>query len=236
MENNITLYGLDGTPNCIKVTLALEELNLKYATQTIDLRKNEQKNPWFLEINPNGRIPAVKDGDLRIFESGAILLYLADKYDTNYKISYPHGTNEYYEMLSWVMFQMGGVGPMQGQANHFRLAAKVRSDYAIDRYMQETKRLYSVLESRLETHDWLAGTRYTIADIASFAWVRNAELIELDLQAFPNVKKWVEKIEGREAAKRGVSLPPDVKSAQERRDMFAAMRSRIDGLGNMDKL
>jgi len=101
--------------------------------------------------------------------------------------------------------------------------------------MQETKRLYSVLESRLKTHEWLAGTRYTIADIASFAWVRNAELIELDLQAFPNVKKWVEKIEGREAAKRGVSLPPDVKSAQERRDIFAAMRSRIDGLGNMDK-
>jgi glutathione S-transferase len=114
MENNITLYSLNGTPNCIKVTLALEELNLKYATQTIDLRKNEQKNPWFLEINPNGRIPALKDGDLRIFESGAILLYLADKYDTDHKIAYPHGTNEYYEMLSWVMFQMGGVGPMQG--------------------------------------------------------------------------------------------------------------------------
>ncbi|KAE9362639.1 glutathione S-transferase [Stipitochalara longipes BDJ] len=235
MANKITLYSLDGTPNCIKVTLALEELNLNYAVHKIDLRKNVQKEAWFLDINPNGRIPALKDGDLRIFESGAILLYLADKYDTDYKISYPHGTNEYYEMLSWVMFQMGGIGPMQGQANHFRLAAKVRSDYAIDRYMQETKRLYSVLEVRLATQQWLAGTKYTIADIASFAWVRNAELIELDLYAFPNVEKWVQRIEGREAAKKGVSLPPDIKSPQERREVFAAMRGRVDGLGNLDK-
>lgn len=115
MASNITLYNLEGTPNCIKITLALEELNLKYTTHTIDLWKNAQKEDWFLEINPNGRIPALKDGDQRVFESGAILLYLADKYDTDHKISYAHGTNDYYEVLSWLMFQMGGIGPMQGE-------------------------------------------------------------------------------------------------------------------------
>jgi glutathione S-transferase len=115
MASNITLYSLEGTPNCIKITLALEELNLKYTTHTIDLWKNAQKEDWFLEINPNGRIPALKDGDQRVFESGAILLYLADKYDTDHKISYAHGTNDYYEVLSWLMFQMGGIGPMQGE-------------------------------------------------------------------------------------------------------------------------
>jgi glutathione S-transferase len=115
MASNITLYSLEGTPNCIKITLALEELNLKYTTHTIDLWKNAQKEDWFLEINPNGRIPALKDGDQRVFESGAILLYLADKYDTDHKISYAYGTNDYYEVLSWLMFQMGGIGPMQGE-------------------------------------------------------------------------------------------------------------------------
>lgn len=115
MSSNIILYSLEGTPNCIKVTLALEELNLKYTTHTIDIRKNVQKEEWFLEINPNGRIPALTDGEQRVFESGAILLYLTDKYDADHKISYAHGTNDYYEMLSWVMFQMGGIGPMQGE-------------------------------------------------------------------------------------------------------------------------
>ncbi len=115
MANNITLYSLNGTPNCIKITLALEELKLKYTTHTIDITKDEQKGPSFLNINPNGRIPALKDGELRIFESGAILLYLADKYDPEHTISYPHDTDEYYEMLSWLMFQMGGIGPMQGE-------------------------------------------------------------------------------------------------------------------------
>jgi glutathione S-transferase len=118
MASNIILYSLDGTPNCIKVTLALEELNLEYTTHTIDIRKNVHKEDWFLEINPNGRIPALKDGNQRVFESGAILLYLTDKYDTDHKISYANGTNDYYEMLSWLMFQMGGIGPMQGKREY----------------------------------------------------------------------------------------------------------------------
>jgi glutathione S-transferase len=127
MANTITLYSCEGTPNSIKITLTLEELGLKYATQRVDITKNEQKQPWFLEINPNGRVPALKDGDLRIFESGAIMLYLADKYDDENKISYSHGTDEYYEMLSRLMFQMGGIGPMQGRLTytylfHFELS------------------------------------------------------------------------------------------------------------------
>ena len=122
MASNITLYSCEGTPNPIKVTLTLEELGLKYATQRVDIFKNEQKQPWFLEINPNGRVPALKDGDLRIFESGAIMLYLTDKYDDENKISYSHGTDEYYEMLSWLMFQMGGIGPMQGMLTYTYLS------------------------------------------------------------------------------------------------------------------
>jgi glutathione S-transferase len=122
-----------------------------------------------------------------------------------------------------------------GQANHFRLAAKVRSEYSIERYVEETKRLYSVLESRLSTHAWLAGNKYTIADIASFCWVRNAELIQIDLNEFPNVKNWVAKIESRDAASRGISLPPSVTSPQERRELFAAMRSKIDVMKNTDR-
>lgn len=111
--NKLTFYTF-GTPNGIKPALLLEELGLTYETQLVNIMKNEQKEQWFLEINPNGRIPALKDGDLRVFESGAMLLYLADQYDKEKKFTYEHGTDLYYEMLSWVMFQMGGLGPMQG--------------------------------------------------------------------------------------------------------------------------
>jgi glutathione S-transferase len=128
MTNTITLYSCEGTPNSIKITLTLEELGLKYAAQRVDITKNEQKQPWFLEINPNGRVPALKGGDLRIFESGSIMLYLTDKYDDENKISYSHGTDEYYEILSWLKFQMGGIGPMQGMLTytylfHFELSS-----------------------------------------------------------------------------------------------------------------
>jgi len=108
------LYSLEGTPNRIKVTLALKKLNLKYTIHTIDFWGNSQKEQWFIEINPNGKIPALKDGDYQVFESGAILLYLADNYDTDHRISYERGINNYYKMLSWVVSQMGGIGPMHG--------------------------------------------------------------------------------------------------------------------------
>jgi glutathione S-transferase len=122
-----------------------------------------------------------------------------------------------------------------GQANHFRLSAKARSDYAIERYVAETKRLYSVLETRLSSHPWLAGEKYTIADIASFCWVRNAEFIELSLDEFPAVQKWVERIEGRDAAKKGITLPASVKTREEGLEWFAAGRTKIDAMQNTDK-
>merc|ERR1711939_1304014 len=180
-SSNITLYTF-GTPNGFKASITLEELGLPYKSEIINISENTQKEPWFLAINPNGRIPAIKDGELRVFETGAIMLYLTDKYDKDHKISFPYGSDDYYEMLSWVMWQMGGLGPMQGQANHFRAMAGAYSEYGIKRYMDETKRLFDVLESRLKDADWLAGNKYTLADIASYSWVRAAPVfLEFDL-------------------------------------------------------
>ncbi|KUM60352.1 hypothetical protein ACN42_g6790 [Penicillium freii] len=134
MSSNITLYTWS-TANGIKASITLEELGLPYKTEGIDISSssNPQKEEWFLKINPNGRIPALLDGSQRVFESGAIMTYLVDKYDTERKISYAPGTPEHVEQTSWLMFQMAGLGPMQGQANHFRLFANTRSDYAIQR-------------------------------------------------------------------------------------------------------
>lgn len=121
--SDLTLYTY-GTPNGHKASVTLEELGVKYTAKSINITKNEQKEPSFLKINPNGRIPALTDGSQRIFETGAIMLYLTDKYDTEHKISFAQGSSDYYECLSWVMWQMGGLGPMQGQANHFRLMVR----------------------------------------------------------------------------------------------------------------
>ncbi|KAK9326308.1 glutathione S-transferase [Lipomyces orientalis] len=163
MANNLTLYSWEGeregglrTPNGQKASITLQELGPTYKIEQINIMTEMQREPC-----------------------GAIMLYLADKYDKDHKISYPHGSDLYYEMLSWLMIQMGGVGPMQ--SNHFVAFAKARSDYAIERYMNETKRLYSVLEIRLSSHDSLAGDKFTLADIANFAWVRIAELLLIDL-------------------------------------------------------
>ncbi|CAH0021185.1 unnamed protein product [Clonostachys rhizophaga] len=196
------------TCNGIKISVALEELGLPYKVTEVDIGSGKQKEAWFTDINPNGRIPAITDGNKRIFESGAILLYLADRYDSDNKFSYAPGTPEYYEQLSWIMFQMGGVGPMQGQANHFRLFASEYSQYSIDRYMEETKRLYGVLNRRLTQSAWLAGDKYTIADICNYGWVRYAPLaLRLDLDEFPALKKWHDAIAEREAVRKGVNVP-----------------------------
>lgn len=210
-------------------------------------------NSWFLKINPNGRIPAITDGSQRVFESGAIMIYLADKYDTDRKISYAPGTPEHIEQLSWLMFQMGGLGPMQGtflkqaslflktnhstgQANHFRLFAGVRSDYGIKRYIDETKRLYSVLESRLQESPYLAGSKYTIADIANFSWVRGApESLEIDLSEFPALKKWVDEIGKRAAVQKGLDVPSTGFTAEQRNEFFRNARAKIDAMSNTDK-
>ncbi|KAJ5550939.1 hypothetical protein N7535_001123 [Penicillium sp. DV-2018c] len=233
-QNQITLYSWP-TPNGIKASITLEELGLDYKIHAVDISTNVQKEDWFLKINPNGRIPAILDGDQRVFESGAIMLYLTDKYDPERKLSYAPGSPEYVEELSWLMFQIGGVGPMMGQAEHFRLFASTRSDYGIKRYIDETKRLYSVLDSRLKESPYLAGPKYTIADIANYCWVQIGPVaLELDLSEWPALEKWVEKIKGREAIKRGMVIPNTGTTPEQMAERFKASRARIDGLVNTD--
>ncbi|KAJ6105784.1 hypothetical protein N7512_009301 [Penicillium capsulatum] len=235
MSSNITLYSWP-TPNGIKASITLEELGLPYKLEPINIATSVQKEDWFLKINPNGRIPALLDGSQRVFESGAIMLYLADKYDTDRKISYAPGSPQYVEQLSWVMFQMGGLGPMQGQANHFRLYAGARSDYGIKRYIDETKRLFSVLESRLQESSFLAGDKYTIADIASYSWVQAAPAsLEIDLSEFPALEKWAQAISQRDAVQKGKSVPETGRTAEQWKEVWQNARARIDGMTNSDK-
>lgn len=164
------------------------------------------------------------------------MLYLADYYDKSETITYKHGTPLYYEMLSWLMFQMGGLGPMQGQANHFLAMAGARSDYGIKRYLDETKRLYSVLESRLSQADWLAGDKYTIADIANYSWVRSGPvLLEIDLSQWPGVDRWVKKIDARPAVEKAKNVPPSTRTPEEMKEMFSNMRAKIQAMENTDK-
>jgi len=213
---DITLFTA-GTPNGTKISIALEELGLKYDVKAIDLGKNEQKEEWFLKINPNGRIPAITDhkrGNFNVFESGAILLYLVEHYDLEGKL-FPKDSNARSEVVQWLMFQVSGVGPMQGQAHHFYRFAPEKVEYGIKRYQDETKRLYSVLEDQLKkTGNFLAANQFTIADIATFTWVRFHFWAGVSLQTFPHVQKWVETIEARPTVKKGLDVPvPDRLSA-----------------------
>jgi len=225
------------TPNGIKASIILEELGLQYKLVPIDISTNVQKEPWFLKINPNGRIPAITDGEQRIFESGAIILYLTDTYDTERKFTFEHGTPEYVEMLSWIMFQMGGVGPMQGQANHFVLYAGVRSDYSQKRYLDETRRLFSVVEDRLrETGNYLVGNKYTIADIVNWSWIQAADSLDIDLaKEFPAVYKWVEEISQRPAVQKGKNTPPRKFSAEKFKEFTEQKKAAIRAMENTDK-
>ncbi|KAJ5372024.1 glutathione S-transferase [Penicillium concentricum] len=235
MSSDITLYTWN-TANGIKASITLEELGLSYKTELIDIGSSIQKEEWFLKINPNGRIPALIDGPQRVFESGSIMLYLVNKYDTDRKISYAPGTPEYIEQVSWLMFQTGGIGPMQGQANHFRLVASVRSDYAIKRYIDETKRLYSVLEYRLKESTYLAGSKYTIADITNYTWVRRGpQMLEIDLSEFPALKNWVDEIDKRAAVQKGADVPHLDRTDEQWNELLRSARAKIDGMTNSDQ-
>jgi GST-like protein len=201
----ITLYTA-ATPNGHKVSIALEELGLPYEARAIALMENEQKQEWFLELNPNGRIPTIVDhdaGDFAVFESGAILVYLAEK-TGKLMPSDPKGRSR---VLQWLMFQMGGVGPMMGQANVFYRYAPERIPYAIERYQRESRRLFEVLERRLSQHPWLADD-YSIADIATFPWVRSYPWSGVSIDGLDGVKAWLERIEARPAVQRGLAVPP----------------------------
>ncbi len=197
------------TPNGRKVSVMLEECGLPYRVHTVNIGKDEQFKPEFLAINPNNRIPAIVDPNgpdgkpLPLFESGAILIYLAEKTGS----FYPQKNK--YIVLQWLMFQMGGVGPMFGQAHHFMRAKKDEIPYGTERYGNEAKRLYGVLNKRLSEAAYLA-EEYSIADIATYPWVARHEWHRVDLAAFPAVKRWYDTIGARPAVVRGMAVPPVV--------------------------
>jgi glutathione S-transferase len=175
---------------------------------------NVQKEPWFLEINPNGRIPALTDkfddGEpIRVFESGAIMQYLVDRYDKDHKVSYPAGSREHWEVTSWLMWQMGGLGPMQGQANHFKRYAPVDIEYGINRYVNETRRLYRTMDTHLakSKSGYLVGDRCTVADMSCWGWVTSSKWSGVDLEEFPNLKKWLYKCLERPGFEQGRNVP-----------------------------
>ncbi len=197
------------TPNGYKISIALEELGLDYTVRAVDITRGEQFSPEFLALNPNHKIPAIVDADgpggapLTLFESGAILIYLAEK--TGRLLA--TAPRERLETLQWLMFQMGSIGPMLGQAHHFLRFAPDIVPYAIERYSKEAARLYKVLDTRLGRRDWLAGSAYSIADIATFPWIARHEWQGIDLARFPNVKRWFDTIAARPAVQRGLAVP-----------------------------
>jgi len=196
------------TPNGRKVSIMLEEIGLPYGVFPIDISKGDQFTSDFVRINPNSKIPAIVDHDgpggkpVAVFESGAILIYLGDK--TGQLL--PKEPSIYYETLQWLMFQMGGVGPMFGQAHHFRRFAPEKIPYAIERYTKEARRLYGVMDSCLKGREFLAGP-YTIADIATFPWTARHEWQGVDLADFPNVRRWYNAINARPAVRKGMAVP-----------------------------
>ena len=193
------------TPNGHKASILLEELGVPYTVHAVDLMAGAQKRPEYLKINPNGRIPAIVDRDrdnFAVFESGAILVYLAEKYG-RFLPPDPKGRSE---VMQWLMFQMGGIGPMQGQANVFFRYWHEKYQPAIDRYQHETKRLYRVLEQRLEGRDYLCG-EYGIADIANFTWVNIHSWSGVPIDDLPRLSDWRERIRARPAVQRGLEVP-----------------------------
>jgi len=196
------------TPNGRKVSIMLEELGLPYSVHPVNIGKDEQFRPEFLAISPNNKIPAIVDPDgpggkrFALFESGAILIYLGEK--TQQLIPADPATR--YVALQWLMFQMGGLGPMLGQTHHFLRAAPEPVPYAIKRYKDETRRLYGVLDKRLAEAEHLAG-EYSIADVASYPWVARHEWHQIELGDFPNVKRWYDAIGARPAVQRGMKVP-----------------------------
>ena len=199
------------TPNGHKVHILLEELGLPYSVHAVDIGQGEQFDPAFLAISPNNKIPAIVDPNgpggapVSLFESGAILLYLAEKHGR----FLGHGERDRLRVLEWLMFQMGGFGPMLGQAHHFRLYAPERVPYGIERYSAEAQRLYGVLQRRLEQVPYVAGEHYTIADIALWPWARSHEGQGVDLAKFPAVLRWFESIAARPAVQRGIQVLAD---------------------------
>lgn len=208
------------TPNGHKITVALDEMGEEYNLFPISFSENEQKSPKFLRMNPNGRIPVIVDrenDDFVVFESGAILIYLGEKYGK----LYPQEPKARSRTLQWLMFQMGGLGPMMGQANVFYRYFPEKLQAAIDRYQNECRRLFEVLDSRLAQSRYLAGDEFTIADIANWCWARTYEWSGVSIDGLPSLTRWIDELDARPGCRSGITKPPSapdpdaiVKSAQ----------------------
>ena len=201
------------TPNGHKVHIMLEECGLPYRVKAVNIGAGDQFKPEFLALSPNHKIPAIVDTEgpdgepISLFESGAILVYLAAKTGR----FMPADLRAKYEVLQWLMFQMGGVGPMLGQTHHFRVYAPEKIDYAINRYTNEARRLYGVMDRELQGQKFIAGNQYTIADIAIFPWLRSWKNQGIDWADFPNLKVWFDRIAARPAVQRGVAVLADAR-------------------------
>ena len=214
------------TPNGRKVSIMLEECGLPYEVHPVDITKDHQFRPEFLEISPNNKIPAIVDRDngWSVFESGAILIYLAEKTGR----FLPTDPRARYRTLEWLMFQMGSVGPMLGQAHHFRQYAPEIIPYAIERYTSEAARIYRVIDRRLAESEFIAADEYTIADVAIFPWLRSHDNQGQDLADYPNLKRWYEAVEARPAVQRGLEVFAEQRR-QLNRDMDAKTRETLFG-------
>lgn len=192
------------TPNGRKASVMLEEIELPYNVHKIDITTQQQFTPEYIAINPNSKIPAIVDQEtgIKVFESGAILIYLAEK--TGKLL--PTEQKSRFQVLQWLMFQMGGVGPMFGQLNHFKRFAPEKLPYAIERYEKETLRIYGVLDKQLQSNEFICGD-YSIADIATYPWVAIYEFQGLTLDNYPNLKRWVDMVQQRPAVQRGMQVP-----------------------------
>ena len=229
MSQPIELYYWP-TPNGWKASIFLEELGLPYEVRPINIAEGDQFEPEFLRISPNNKMPAIVDPEgpdgepISVFESGAILIYLAEKTGR----FLPTTPREKYRVLEWLMFQMGSVGPMLGQAHHFRQYAPETIPYAIDRYTDEAARIYRVIDRRLAESEYIAADDYTIADVAVFPWLRSHENQGQDLADYPNLKHWYEAVEARPAVQRGVEVLAEMRR-QLKRDMDENTRSTLFG-------
>ncbi len=213
------------TPNGFKASVALEELEIPYETHSVNMMENEQKESWFLKINPNGRIPAIVDGDVPVFESGAIMIYLSEKAGR----LLPTEPAARARVISWLMFQMGGIGPMMGQANVFFRYFPEKLPSAIARYQNEGRRLFEVLDGALADNEWLAG-EFSIADIANWCWVRTYKWSGIEADGLDHLHRWAAQLAARPACQRGVEVPfkvPNLGENEEDAEAFAKNAQKI---------
>ena len=195
------------TPNGRKISIMLEETGINYTVFPVNIGKDDQFQPNFLKISPNNKIPAIVDREndnYSLFESGAILMYLADKSGMLINKS---NSDEYFRTIEWVMWQMGGVGPMFGQVHHFVKYNKGKSNYAEERYSKEAKRLYKVMDDRLGKHQYISGNKYSIADISIWPWTARFDWQEIDINNYPNVSRWYKEMVDRPAVQKGWQVP-----------------------------